>query len=234
MPSIASAPPRPPRGVQRAIATVSRGDGVAVDSVRTTNGAGGLPACALARPSAIAGHRASTERYGCPVPGAAIPSHSRATPVQRRTTPASSVASLVGMSFQRLSAPDRPAAGDAAGAAGRAPSAAWIVAAANASSESRSAPAVRCSRPAPRSFMIAKTRIPTRPSRPIVRPRSGTSGLSKFIAGRTTDTTPPAVRRPGWRRARRSTGTCRTAAHSASRPWYATSPRPRPGRRCRS
>ncbi len=54
--SIATAPPRPVRGVQRVIATVTRGDGADADSVSTTNGAGGSPACVLARPSAIAGH----------------------------------------------------------------------------------------------------------------------------------------------------------------------------------
>ena len=107
--SIATAPPRPPRGVQRVIATVTRGDGPAADSVSTTKGAGGSPAWALAMPSAIAGQRASTERYGWPVPGAAIPSHSRARGVQRRTTPASSVTMMPTGSPSRT-APSMPSA----------------------------------------------------------------------------------------------------------------------------
>ncbi len=126
------------------------------------------------------------------------------------------------------------AAGGRAPPAGTArwPRAAWIVAAANASSDSRSAPGADVAFPARRSLMMAKTRHATRANSPIERPISGSSGV--VVTDRTTGTRPPAARRPGWRRAPRARGRCRTAARSAGRPGPATSSRRRPGRRCTS
>ena len=154
--STATAPPRPVRGVQRTTDTVTRTGAPSVPA-SIPNGGRASPACTRANASARAGQADSEARKGCPVPGPTMDSQSRAAPEQRRMMPASSVAtSPIGNASRTaassVSPPGIPPGGAGTPAAGRpatpgpaaglAASAALIVAAAKASSERRSLPAV--------------------------------------------------------------------------------------------